>query len=86
MSEVDPRYISRVLYGHIEVQPSRHMATWEVHSHKGWRGFLIYRLHFPKWLFKAERRNRLFYLLSGKHLICSYENAALLERLIEERK
>lgn len=65
--------------GGLPVFPDKHCLTWTYAPHDGWRGFLIKYLRIPKSLFKPERKDRVFYVVNGEFIVCSYESYAWLK-------
>lgn len=81
----EPRPVLR--WRGLEIVPDVYCATWQTTPHKGWRGFLIYRLPYflclPKRWFKPEKKDRVVYWLPDGRAIVSYETYAYMLELTE---
>ena len=75
---------SMSLSSHIRVGYDILCPTWRTIYHKGWRGFLIYKLRLPKKWFKPEGRTRVFYKVDDL-IVCSPENYVWINEGIDNK-
>lgn len=74
----------RVRWRGLELVPDMHCPTWQVTRHKGWRGFLIYRLGLPRRFFRPEKKERILYWLPDGRAVVSFETYALVKQRLKE--